>query len=69
MNAHSGQMTDNGTYPERAAAQGAAQQTFWQSCAKRIERVLVDLPQKVAPRAGRKKQVLATRLIAGALRW
>ena len=25
----SGQMTDNGTYPERAAVQGAAQQTLW----------------------------------------
>ena len=55
MKAHSGQMTDNGTYPERAAAQCAAQQTRYLSCAKRIERALVDLPQEVAPRAGRKK--------------
>ena len=60
MNAKSGQMTGNGTYPQRAAAQGAAQQTRYLSCAKRIERAQVDLPQKVAPRAGRKKQVLAT---------
>ena len=55
MNAHSGQMTDNGTYPEWAAAQSAAQQTLWQSCAKRIERALVELPQEVTPRAGRKE--------------
>ena len=51
MNDKSGQMTDNGTYPERTAAQGAAQQTRYLSCAKRIERVLVDLPQVVAIRA------------------
>ena len=44
-------MTDNGTYPERAAAQGAAQQTLCRSCAKRIERALVELPQEVTPRA------------------
>ena len=55
MNTHSGQMTDNGTYPERAAAQCAAQQTRYLSCAKRTERAPVDLPQKVAPRAGQKK--------------
>ena len=51
MNGPSGQMTDNGTYPERAAVRGTAQQTLWQSCAKRIERALVDLPQEVTPRA------------------
>ena len=51
MNTHSGQMTDNGVCPKRAAAQGAAQQTLWQSCAKRIERALVELPQEVTPRA------------------
>ena len=51
MNAQSGQMTDNGSYPERAAAQRAAQQTLWYSCAKRIERALVELPQEVTPRA------------------
>ena len=44
-------MTDNGSYPERAAALGAAQQTLWYSCAKRIERALVELPQEVTPRA------------------
>ena len=55
MNGPSGQMTNNGTYPERAAARSAAQQTHWYSCAKRIERALVDLPQEVTSRAGRKK--------------
>ena len=39
------QMTDNGAYPERAAAQCAAQQSLWHSCAKRIGRLLVDLTQ------------------------
>ena len=51
MNAHSGQMTDNGIYPQRAAAQGAAQQTLCCSCAKRIESELVEPPQVVTPRA------------------
>ena len=51
MNGPSGQMTDNGIYPKRAAAQRAAQQTLCWSCAKRIERELVGLPQVVAPRA------------------
>ena len=55
MNGPSGQMTDNGTYPERATARSAAPQTRYSSCAKRIERALVDLPQEVTPRAGRKK--------------
>ena len=55
MNGSSGQITDNGTYPERAAARSAAQQTRYSSCAKRIERGLVVLPQEVTPRAGRKK--------------
>ena len=51
MNGPSRQMTGSGTYPERAAAHGAAQQTLWYSCAKRIERELVELLQEVAPRA------------------
>ena len=59
MNTHSGQMTDYGIYPDRTAAQGAAQQTLWQSCAKRTKRALVDLPQAVTLGAGRKEQALA----------
>ena len=51
MNGQNGQMTGSGTYPKRAAAQRAAQQTLWYSCAKRIERAFVELPQEVTPRA------------------
>ena len=51
MNRQSGQMTDNGSYPERAAAQRAAQQTLCLSRAKRIESALAEPPQVVTPRA------------------
>ena len=58
MNAQSGQMKGNGTYPERIAAQGATQQTHQQSCAKRIERALVGSPKQVGDEL--KPQVPAT---------
>ena len=43
-------MTNNGTYLGRDAVQGAAQQKDQQSCDRRIERALVDLPPQIVER-------------------